>query len=98
MIYARTILVFALILIRNSGLIQDLVSFLEIGDALAALAAVVIDDSSVMIAGVSMITDWNGVHSPKCGNSRQVYSLTTSSGAWSRLLDLPRTYTRIIRV
>ena len=58
-------------------------------DAYEGYVVVVIDDSTVLVAGGSMITDWHHEYGPLVGRSRQVFSLNKNSGVWTQLSDLP---------
>lgn len=58
-------------------------------DAYEGYVVVVIDDSTVLVAGGSMITDWHDENGNMVGSSRQVFSLNINSGVWTQLSDLP---------
>jgi len=59
------------------------------GDAYEGYVVVVIDDSTVIVAGGNMITEWHNEYGPLVGSSRQVFSLNPNSGVWTQLSDLP---------
>lgn len=59
------------------------------GNAYAGTAVVVIDQSTVIVAGGETITEWHNEYGLLTGQSSAVFSLNTNSGVWTQLSDLP---------
>ena len=59
------------------------------GEAYARYAVAAQNETTLLVAGGKMITDWHHEYGPLTGFSRQVFALNLESGSWTSLADLP---------
>lgn len=58
------------------------------GEAYSRYAVAAHNETTLIVAGGEMITDWYHEYGPLTGSCRQVFALNLESGSWTSLADL----------